>query len=162
LGQPKNDNNNQLIQLTDIFCVLLRYNGTSINWLQYAADSIISDPIKRRPLYFIPSTKHFDFFVESTYHLRIQKSKIYTFESWDFSIPLVFLRMYANFNVTFLSLSLSLSINFTFFSVLGISYFLFIVYHFIQTVQFLVFISPFFNYLASLYEVSCTFLYIAI
>ncbi len=41
-----------MIQLTDIFCVLLRY----IIWLQYAADYIIRDPIKRRAsraLYFV-------------------------------------------------------------------------------------------------------------
>ncbi len=48
----KSENNNQMIQLTDVFCVLLRYNGTSNSWLQYAADSIIRDPIKRRALYF--------------------------------------------------------------------------------------------------------------
>jgi hypothetical protein len=29
LGQHKSDNNNRMIQLTNIFCVLLRYNGTS-------------------------------------------------------------------------------------------------------------------------------------
>jgi len=48
LGQHKNDNNNRMIQLTDKFCELLRYYGTSNIWLQYAADSIIRDPIKRR------------------------------------------------------------------------------------------------------------------
>jgi len=51
LGQHRSDNNNQMIQLTHIFCVLLRYNGTSNIWLHYAADSIIRDPIKRRALY---------------------------------------------------------------------------------------------------------------
>jgi len=40
-----------MIQLTNVFCVLLRYNGTGIIWLQYAADSIIRDPIKQRALY---------------------------------------------------------------------------------------------------------------
>ncbi len=48
LSQHRSDNNNRMIQLTDAFCVLLRYNGTSNIWLQYAADSIIRDPIKRR------------------------------------------------------------------------------------------------------------------
>jgi len=48
LGQRKSDNNNRMIQLTDVFCVLLRYNGTSIIWLQYVANYIIRDPIKRR------------------------------------------------------------------------------------------------------------------
>jgi len=48
LGTRKSDNNNRMIQLTNVFCVLLRYNGTSLIWLQYAADSIIRDPIKRR------------------------------------------------------------------------------------------------------------------
>ncbi len=51
LGQRKSDNNNRMFQLTDVFCLLSRYNGTSIIWLQYAADSIIRDPIKRRALY---------------------------------------------------------------------------------------------------------------
>jgi len=27
LGQHKSDNNNRMIQLTDVFCVLLKYNG---------------------------------------------------------------------------------------------------------------------------------------
>jgi len=40
-----------MIQLTEVFCELLRYNGTSNIWLQYSADSIIRDPIKRRTLY---------------------------------------------------------------------------------------------------------------
>ncbi len=40
-----------MIQLTDVFCVQLRYNGTSLIRLQYASDSIIRDPIKRRALY---------------------------------------------------------------------------------------------------------------
>jgi len=51
LGQHKSDNNNRMIQLTNVFYVMLWYNGTSNIWLQYAADSIICDPIKRRPLY---------------------------------------------------------------------------------------------------------------
>jgi len=51
LGQHKSDNNNRMIQLNDVFCVLLRCNGTSNIWLQYAADSIIRDSIKRRTLY---------------------------------------------------------------------------------------------------------------
>ena len=42
------DNNNRMIQLTDVFCVLLSYNGTSYIWIQKAADSNIRDPIKRR------------------------------------------------------------------------------------------------------------------
>ncbi len=50
LGLQKSDNNNRMIQLTDVLCVLLRYSGTSNIWLQYAADSIIRDPIKRRAL----------------------------------------------------------------------------------------------------------------
>ncbi len=29
LGQRKSDNNKRMIQLTDVFCVLLQYNGTS-------------------------------------------------------------------------------------------------------------------------------------
>jgi len=53
LGSLKSDNNNRMIQLTDVFCVLLRYNGTRLIWLQYAADYIIRDPIKRRTLYWI-------------------------------------------------------------------------------------------------------------
>ncbi len=40
-----------MIQLTNLFCVLLIYNGTINIWLQYATDSIIRDPIKRRALY---------------------------------------------------------------------------------------------------------------
>jgi len=55
LGLHKSDNNNRMIQLTDIFYVLLRYNGTSNIWLQYTADSIIRDPIMRRALYKRPS-----------------------------------------------------------------------------------------------------------
>ncbi len=51
LGQHKSDNNNRMIQLTDVFCVLLRYNETSNIWLQNAADAINRDPIKRRALY---------------------------------------------------------------------------------------------------------------
>jgi hypothetical protein len=46
LGQHRTDSNNRMIQLTELFFVLLRYNGTSNIWLQYAADSIICDPIK--------------------------------------------------------------------------------------------------------------------
>jgi len=51
LGQHKSDNKNRMIPLTNVFCVLLIYNWISIIWLQYAADSIISDPIKPRALY---------------------------------------------------------------------------------------------------------------
>ncbi len=51
LGQRKSDNNNRMIQLTNVFWVLLRYNGTSIIWFQCAAESIICDLIKRRALY---------------------------------------------------------------------------------------------------------------
>jgi len=40
-----------MIQLTNVLCALLRYNGTNNIWLQYVADSIIRDPIKRRALY---------------------------------------------------------------------------------------------------------------
>jgi len=40
-----------MIQLTNAFCELLRYKGTSSIWLQYADDYIICDPIKRRALY---------------------------------------------------------------------------------------------------------------
>ena len=29
LGHHKSENNNRMIQLTDVFCVLFRYNGTS-------------------------------------------------------------------------------------------------------------------------------------
>ena len=47
LGQLKSDNNNRIIQLTDVFTS----KGTSNVWLQYAADSIIRDPIKRLLLY---------------------------------------------------------------------------------------------------------------
>ena len=49
-GQPKRDNNNRMIQLTHVFCVLLRYNGTSITWLQYSSDSIIRDPVTFVPI----------------------------------------------------------------------------------------------------------------
>ena len=51
MGQYWNDSNNRMIQLTDVICVLFRYNGTSDFWLQEASDSIISDSIKRRALY---------------------------------------------------------------------------------------------------------------
>jgi len=30
LGQHKSDNTNRMIQLTEVFCVLLRYNGTMV------------------------------------------------------------------------------------------------------------------------------------
>ncbi len=52
LGQHKSDNNNRMILLTDVICVLLGYIWASKFWLQYAADSIIRDPIKRRALYY--------------------------------------------------------------------------------------------------------------
>ncbi len=51
LAQHKSDNNNRMIQLTAVFCVLLRYNGTCNIWLQYSADAINRDPMKRRALY---------------------------------------------------------------------------------------------------------------
>jgi len=51
LGQHKSDNNNRMFELTDIFWVLLRYNGLIHIWLLYAADSIIHDPIKRQALH---------------------------------------------------------------------------------------------------------------
>ncbi len=41
-----------MIQLTDIFCALFRYNEARNILLQYADDSIIRDPIKRRALYY--------------------------------------------------------------------------------------------------------------
>jgi len=47
LGQHKSDINNQMIQLTYVYCVLLRHNI----WLQEVVDYIIRDPIKRRALY---------------------------------------------------------------------------------------------------------------
>jgi hypothetical protein len=51
LGQHKSDNNNRMIQLTDVFCVLLYRYRWAINFLlQSATDSIIRDPIKRRAL----------------------------------------------------------------------------------------------------------------
>ena len=34
LGQHASDNNKRMFQLTDLFCVLSRYNGTSNIWLQ--------------------------------------------------------------------------------------------------------------------------------
>ncbi len=34
LSQHKSDNNNRMIQLTDVFCVLLRYKRVSNFWLQ--------------------------------------------------------------------------------------------------------------------------------
>ena len=34
LGQHKSDNNDRMIQLTDVFCILIRYNGTSNICLQ--------------------------------------------------------------------------------------------------------------------------------
>ncbi len=34
LGQYKSDNNNRMIQLTDVHCVLLRYKWASNFWLQ--------------------------------------------------------------------------------------------------------------------------------
>jgi hypothetical protein len=40
-----------MIQLTDVFYVLLKYYGAINIWLLEAADSIIRDPIKRRALY---------------------------------------------------------------------------------------------------------------
>ncbi len=50
LGRNESDNNNRMIQFTDVFRVLLTYNVASKFWLQYAVDSIIRDPIKRRTL----------------------------------------------------------------------------------------------------------------
>jgi hypothetical protein len=47
LGQHQSDNN-RMIQLTDVFCVLLRYKWASKFLLQYAADYIIRDPIRGR------------------------------------------------------------------------------------------------------------------
>ncbi len=43
-------NINQMIQLNNLFCVLFKYKKGF--WLQYLADSIICDSIKRRALYF--------------------------------------------------------------------------------------------------------------
>jgi hypothetical protein len=40
-----------MIQLTDVFGVLLKYRWAINFWLQEAADSIVRDPIKRRALY---------------------------------------------------------------------------------------------------------------
>ncbi len=54
-AKHKSDNDNQMIQLTDTFCVLFRYNGTSSIVLRYAADSIYCDTIKQRALYFFLS-----------------------------------------------------------------------------------------------------------
>ncbi len=51
-GQHKSDTNNRMIQLTDVFYVLIRYKWASNFWLQLTADSIIRDPIKRRALWF--------------------------------------------------------------------------------------------------------------
>jgi len=51
LGQHKSDNNNRMIQFTDAFCVLFRYDGTKNIWLQYAADSINRDLIKGQALF---------------------------------------------------------------------------------------------------------------
>jgi len=39
-----------MIQLTDVFCVLFRYYFITV--LQYAADSIVRDPIKQLALYW--------------------------------------------------------------------------------------------------------------
>ena len=36
-----------MIQLTEFFCVLFRYNGNTNIYLNLAANSIIRDPIKR-------------------------------------------------------------------------------------------------------------------
>ncbi len=66
LGQHRNDNNNRMIQLTKVSCVLLRYNGTSNIWLQYGADSILRDPIKRRALYM----KNFSKSLVHTIHVK--------------------------------------------------------------------------------------------
>ncbi len=38
LGQHKSVNNNRLIQLNNVICVLFRYNGTSNIWIQQAVD----------------------------------------------------------------------------------------------------------------------------
>ena len=45
LGQHNSDNNNRMIQLTNVFCVLFRYNGTST--ISDYSDYIIHDPNKR-------------------------------------------------------------------------------------------------------------------
>ncbi len=66
LGQHKSDNNNRMIQLIDVFCVLLRYKWASNFWWQQAADSMIRDPIKRRALnsrHPSPSTKKLELYV---------------------------------------------------------------------------------------------------
>ena len=43
LGQHKSDNYiNQIIQLTDEFCALFRYNGTCNIWIQWAANPLLS------------------------------------------------------------------------------------------------------------------------
>jgi len=66
-----------MIQLTDIFCVLLRYNGTSNIWLKYAVAFINRDPIKRRALYHC-LTNEFKY----TFLVTIQ---IYYINSHDYS-----------------------------------------------------------------------------
>ncbi len=74
LGQHKSDNNNRMIQLTDVICVLLGYKRASNFWLQWAADSIIRDPVKRWEL------RVFIFLMLFCYWLKIYfKSKWYIF-----------------------------------------------------------------------------------
>ena len=53
LGLHKSDNNNQMIQSTEVLRVLFRYKVTSNIWLQLAADYIIRDPIKQQALYLV-------------------------------------------------------------------------------------------------------------
>ncbi len=77
LAQYKSDTNNPMIQLTDVFCVVLRYKWASNFWLQWAADSILRDPIKRRVLYLelrVLKSVNFDFrSVPSLQHYRQQR-----------------------------------------------------------------------------------------
>ncbi len=47
LGQHESDNNNRMIQLTDVICVLLSYKWASNFLLHLEVDSNIPDPIKR-------------------------------------------------------------------------------------------------------------------
>ncbi len=51
LGRHKSDYNNRMIQLTYVFCILIKNIRTSSFLLQLTADSINRDPIKRRALY---------------------------------------------------------------------------------------------------------------
>ncbi len=76
IGQHKSDNNNWMIQWTDVFCVLLMYNGISNTWLQYADDYIIHDPKKAAGTLKHLNSKEEFLYQLSTLLILIMKMKI--------------------------------------------------------------------------------------